>query len=407
MPVDWKFREARLLFKNPEVLPGENIDLVWHLMDEKALIQFLCSLIGFKKEIVQKILNGPCKRCLILPGPGHEKCLVPHPEYYLEFIQGRGATGERNFCKACNSEFTRQWNSEEGLGSARIVDGKKWCFKGNHNTQYLGEHDLRRIQNDVVVLDTEDNVEQTSSSLQDAIDSLNNTGNTIVKVTDHGFIDSMKSIKFNLSMVHLVDLQLIDIQFSEIILNQTRTPNLKELFLQSVGGNSREEHCRIEILLPTLKKFKMYYYQFLRPDADSWVQPMLDCAKELEIFETYKFGAKGCLKFAGNFLTKINLRRAECLESLIIYAPRLEKLSLQAWFSWNDRGELTFLKTYPGLSEEMPENHEPPVCKVTTTNAHLSPSIMRTLENNPRFRILNEDFDYSTLTPKRNLSNQF
>ena len=173
----------------------------------------------------------------------------------------------------------------------------------------MGEHDFRRNQNDVVVLDTEDNVEQTSSSLQDAIDSLNNTGNTIVKVTDRGFIESMKSIKFNLSMVHLVDLQLIDIQFSEIILNQTRTPNLKELFLQSVGGISREEHCRIEILLPTLKKFKMYYYQFLSSDADSWVQPMLDCAKELEIFETYKFGAKGCLKFASNFLTKINLRR--------------------------------------------------------------------------------------------------
>ena len=59
--------------------------------------------------------------------------------------------------------------------------------------------DLRRNQNDVVVLDTKVNVEQTSSSLQDAIDSLNNTGNTIVKVTDHGYIESMKSIKFNLS----------------------------------------------------------------------------------------------------------------------------------------------------------------------------------------------------------------
>ena len=44
-------------------------------MDEKALMEFLCSVKGFEKEIVQKILdsNAPCKRCLVIPGPG--KCL--------------------------------------------------------------------------------------------------------------------------------------------------------------------------------------------------------------------------------------------------------------------------------------------------------------------------------------------
>ena len=62
---------------------------------------------------------------------------------------------------------------------------------------------------------------------------------------------------------------------------------------------------------------------------------MLECAKQLETFETYKLqGAQGCLKFASNFLTKINLHRAECLDSLVVYAPRLEKLSLQVCF-WN------------------------------------------------------------------------
>ena len=66
----------------------------------------------------------------------------------------------------------------------------------------------------------------------------------------------MKSIRFNISMEQLVDLQLMDIQFSEIILNQTRTPNLQELFLHNVP-----EDCQMEILLPTLKKFKMFYYQ--------------------------------------------------------------------------------------------------------------------------------------------------
>ena len=69
----------------------------------------------------------------------------------------------------------------------------------------------------------------------------------------------MKSIRFNVSMVQLLDLQLMNIQLSEIILNQTRTPNLQELFLQNVP-----EDCRIEILLPTLKKFQMFYYQGYR-----------------------------------------------------------------------------------------------------------------------------------------------
>ena len=54
-------------------------------------------------------------------------------------------------------------------------------------------------------------------------------------------------------------------------------------------------------------------------------------------------------------------------------------------------GQLTFLKTYPGLSEEMPQNHEPPVCEVIITNAIVSPTIMRTLKNNPKCRIINED----------------
>ena len=41
-------------------------------MDEKTLMEFLCSGNGFEKENVQKILdsNAPCKRCLIIPGPG-------------------------------------------------------------------------------------------------------------------------------------------------------------------------------------------------------------------------------------------------------------------------------------------------------------------------------------------------
>ena len=60
-------------------------------------------------------------------------------------------------------------------------------------------------------------------------------------------------------------------------------------------------------------------------------------------------------------------------------------------------GQITFLKTYPGLSEEMPENHEPPVCEVTITNAIVSPAIMRTLKNNPKCQIVNEEDSHGPL----------
>ena len=75
-----------------------------------------------------------------------------------------------------------------------------------------------------------------------------------MKISDSGFNESIQSIRFNISMVQLVDLQLMDVQFSEIILDQTRTPNIQELVMQNVPDD-----CRMKILLPTLKKFTMRY----------------------------------------------------------------------------------------------------------------------------------------------------
>ena len=67
--------------------------------------------------------------------PGYEKCYVPHPEYYLEEHESchfpSGETKAKYLCKACNKEFIRQWNYDQGLGTARVVDGKMWCFKVN------------------------------------------------------------------------------------------------------------------------------------------------------------------------------------------------------------------------------------------------------------------------------------
>ena len=122
-------------------------------------------------------------------------------------------------------------------------------------------------------------------------------------------------------MKNLMILQLVDVLFSEIVLDETTTPNLEEVFLQNVP-----DECKMKILLPKLKFFSIHYY-----DAQvdySWIHSMLACATKLEHFDSYKLRVDE-LKFASNNLNKIILRRAECLESLVIYGPKLRELSLQ------------------------------------------------------------------------------
>jgi len=55
IPEDWAFKEARQLFKEPEVANPEEIDLKWTEPDEDALVKFMCEDNGFNEE---RIRNG-------------------------------------------------------------------------------------------------------------------------------------------------------------------------------------------------------------------------------------------------------------------------------------------------------------------------------------------------------------
>ncbi|GBN16963.1 Flap endonuclease 1 [Araneus ventricosus] len=61
-PEDWVYKEARELFKNPEVADPETVELKWSDPDEEGLIKFLCGNKGFSedrvKNGVKKLLKG-------------------------------------------------------------------------------------------------------------------------------------------------------------------------------------------------------------------------------------------------------------------------------------------------------------------------------------------------------------
>ncbi|OAD54145.1 Flap endonuclease 1 [Eufriesea mexicana] len=55
---DWNYKQARLLFQEPEVMDPETIDLKWSEPDEEGLVKFLCGDKQFNEE---RVRNGAKK----------------------------------------------------------------------------------------------------------------------------------------------------------------------------------------------------------------------------------------------------------------------------------------------------------------------------------------------------------
>lgn len=53
VPENWNFEKARELFKNPEILSVETIDLKWKEPDEEGLVKFLCGDRQFNEERIR------------------------------------------------------------------------------------------------------------------------------------------------------------------------------------------------------------------------------------------------------------------------------------------------------------------------------------------------------------------
>ncbi|KAJ3032984.1 Elongation of fatty acids protein 2 [Rhizophlyctis rosea] len=54
IPADWPYKEARELFKKPDVLDPEGIDLKWENPDEEGLVEFLVNEKNFNEDRIRK-----------------------------------------------------------------------------------------------------------------------------------------------------------------------------------------------------------------------------------------------------------------------------------------------------------------------------------------------------------------
>ena len=58
VPEDWNYKQARLLFQEPEITDAEEIELKWTDPDEEGLVKFLCGDKQFNEE---RVRNGAKK----------------------------------------------------------------------------------------------------------------------------------------------------------------------------------------------------------------------------------------------------------------------------------------------------------------------------------------------------------
>ncbi|VDK50238.1 unnamed protein product [Gongylonema pulchrum] len=56
IPENWKFKEARRLFLEPEVMDCEDLQLVWKDPDIEGIVQFLCGEKSFNEDRVRASL---------------------------------------------------------------------------------------------------------------------------------------------------------------------------------------------------------------------------------------------------------------------------------------------------------------------------------------------------------------
>lgn len=94
------------------------------------------------------------------------------------------------------------------------------------------------------------------------------------------------------------------------------------------------------------------------------------CYPAQRTFDSYKLRIHPKLHFAGDDLQSIRLHRAECLESLQIYAPNLKDLNLQACYDL--MGDLIILDDHPNFINRIRGKSR---FTVNTTNACISQSV--------------------------------
>mmetsp|Transcript_10161 Transcript_10161/g.25486 ORF Transcript_10161/g.25486 Transcript_10161/m.25486 type:complete len:121 (-) Transcript_10161:131-493(-) len=108
----------------------------------------------------------------------------------------------------------------------------------------------------------------------------------------------------------------------------------------------------------------------------------------LEKFDSYKLWSASKLTFASNALRSIRLHRAESLRELELWAPRLEKLDLQA--VW-DLDRIEFVEN-PALRAQLEEGFTfTAPLRVSVINGKIGANARRNLLEHPSVRKIEGD----------------
>jgi hypothetical protein len=174
--------------------------------------------------------------------------------------------------------------------------------------------DLRQISPSTFILCAGD-------SLQHDIDQLPHHTVRLVITSDCSYA-SDACVVLERHLPSLEVLQLVDVAFDKITLTYDLTPSLKDLQMQNIS-----HHCDLIIALPCLETVSIHNLD----GQDTAINTMLDHASNLESFDSYKLRLQE-IHFASNALRKVHLHQSDCLDKLTLWAPKLEKLSLQGNF---------------------------------------------------------------------------
>ena len=326
--------------------------------------------VGDKCTRCCEIVNGDENGNPIVIG-----CKVPHQEHLQLTLGSQYGGGEGMVlmmaCQACNANYQRTSPDSTSRKSDTIITmGPKFCYEGNHTLLPPYMLDDRRIKQDLVVI-------KAHEDMQDEINALDgNEEVTVLRICSDGYYDSDYQPCLNVKLPNLLEVQLEDVGMKQIRLTKDLTPKVERISMQNPTENDDPDFV---IECSKLKHFMCAYWGPGNPD---WINNMLGYATKLESFDSYKCRVP-YLKFASNQLDNIRLHRAECLEYLELYAPRLTMLDVQAAYDLDD---IKFVDTHPTLSAKLPTNFRfNKELEVNSLNACLGESAKHAINNHERF----------------------
>ena len=299
-----------------------------------------------------------CTRCCQLWSKTG-KCLVPHP---FDVSQ----VGVK--CHACKTDMTKSEN--------------EWCYRGRHTLAPIDPNlDTRVVNKSVLSLHYQQLAPQ-GQELQDLIDEALCTPAKrarIEKLSIRGNIGCDYVLRHLL--INLTELELTCGHLHGIFLNETLTPNLAIVDIHECRPfDDSVDKMEFEVSLPKLEEFSMYKCEPKNGCDD--LNRMIAKAHKLVEFDTYRMCARGQLVFTSSIhLKKIDLHKANSLESVIIWAPKLENLCLDTTSVQN----VTILKDHPlGKDRDqdllLPIDHQDSKFECTTYYATIGTAALKSLK---------------------------